>query len=100
MVLSLTNPSLIALEMMACGLPCVEVASESMLATFARDGPPDLSAPEPLALCAAIERLLDDPARRSTVTQAGMQLVAQRTWERAADQVQEGLRGALASAAV
>jgi glycosyltransferase involved in cell wall biosynthesis len=100
MVLSLTNPSLIALEMMACGLPCVELASESMLATYARDGPPDLTAPEPLALCAAIERLLDDPARRSTVSQAGVQLVAQRTWERAADQVQEGLRVALASAAV
>jgi glycosyltransferase involved in cell wall biosynthesis len=100
MVLSLTNPSLIGLEMMACGLPCVELASESMLATFACDGPLDLSAPEPLALCEATERLLDDPARRSTVSDAGMQLVAPRTWERAARQVQEGLRGALASAAV
>jgi glycosyltransferase involved in cell wall biosynthesis len=100
MVLSLTNPSLIALEMMACGLPCVELASESVRATFARDGPPDLTAPEPLGLCAAIERLLDDPARRSTVSHTGMRLVAQRTWERAADQVEEGLRGTLASAAV
>ena len=38
-VLSLTNPSLVGLEMMACGLPCVELASESMLATFGTDGP-------------------------------------------------------------
>ena len=51
MVLSLTNPSLVGLEMMACGLPCVELASESMLASFGRDGPLALAEPNPLALC-------------------------------------------------
>ncbi len=65
-VLSLTNPSLICLEMMACGLPCVELASESMLATFGADGPLQLAAADPLALCAAIETLLDDPGLRDT----------------------------------
>ena len=64
LVLSMTNPSLVGLEMMACGLPCVELASESMTATFGADGPLALAAPSPLALCEAIERLLDDEAAR------------------------------------
>jgi hypothetical protein len=61
LVLSLTNPSLIPQEMLACGLPCVDVASESMLATYGADGPATLAAAEPVALCEAIEALLDDP---------------------------------------
>lgn len=96
MVLSLTNPSLIGLEMMACGLPCVELASESMLATFDRDGPLTLAEPDPVALCSAIESLLDDPMRRERVAAAGASLAAERTWERAAAQVEDGLRVALA----
>ena len=65
LVLSLTNPSLIPQEMLACGLPCVDVASESMLATYGADGPATLAAPEPIALCEAIEALLDDAPRRA-----------------------------------
>lgn len=98
MVLSLTNPSLIALEMMACGLPCVELASESMLATFGREGPLRLAEPDPLALCAEIEALLDDPERRRRASSAGVQLMAERTWEHAALQVEQGLRTAIADA--
>lgn len=95
MVLSLTNPSLVALEMMACGLPCVELASDAMLASFGADGPPSLAEPQPLALCDAIERLLDDEALRGRLARAGQELVAARTWDAAAAQVEEGLRLAL-----
>jgi O-antigen biosynthesis protein len=91
MALSLTNPSLIGLEMMACGLPCVEVASASMLASFG-DGPLALAEPEPLALCAALERLLDDRATREQASRAGIELMAERTWARATEQVEQGLR--------
>ncbi len=94
-VFSLTNPSLICLEMMASGLPCVELASESMLASFGADGPLTLVEPDPLALCGAVERLLEDSERRATVSRAGIELMAGRTWERAAQQVEEGLRRAL-----
>jgi len=97
MVLSLTNPSLIGLEMMACGLPCVELASESMLATFSRDGALQLAEPDPLALCAAIEALLEDPQRRERAARAGLELSGERTWERAAAQLESGLLTALAS---
>ena len=95
MVLSLTNPSLIGFEMMACGLPCVELQSDSMRSTFGTDGPLQLTNPDPLSLCEAIERLLDDAPRRRALADAGIELVAARTWERAAEQVEEGLRLAL-----
>jgi glycosyltransferase involved in cell wall biosynthesis len=99
MVLSLTNPSLVGLEMMACGLPCVELASDSMLATFASNGPLQLADADPLALCTAIERLLDDRTGRETRAAAASALMAERTWERAARQVEDALRTALALAA-
>ena len=76
LVLSLTNPSLIPQEMLACGLPCVDVASESMLATYGADGPATLAAPEPIALCEAIEALLDDPARRARQAADGLRWAA------------------------
>lgn len=98
MVFSLTNPSLVGLEMMACGLPCVELASESMLASFGTSGPLTLAQPDPLALCAAVEGLLDDHDRRERMSAAAVQLIAERTWERAAAELQAGLRMALAMA--
>lgn len=94
-VLSMTNPSLIPQEMLACGLPCVDIASESMLATFGDDGPVVLADFDPLALCTAIEALLDDGPGRRERGRAGQAWVAGRTWAAAADQVRAGLREAL-----
>jgi glycosyltransferase involved in cell wall biosynthesis len=95
MVLSLTNPSLVGLEMMACGLPCVELASEPMLASFGRDGPLALAEPSPLALCATIEELLDDRGRREQASRGGLVLMGERSWKRAGGQLEDGLRVAL-----
>jgi O-antigen biosynthesis protein len=99
-VLSLTNPSRLHGEMLACELPCVDVASESMLACFGAYGPIELGPLDPLGLAAAIEGLLDDGARRSEHVLAGRSLVAGRTWEAAAAQVQDGLRLALGRSGV
>jgi glycosyltransferase involved in cell wall biosynthesis len=93
--LSLTNYSLIPQEMMACGLPCVDLAGRSSEATFGRDGPVELSDPDPLALADAIERLLDDRGRWRQRSEAGLAYVADATWERAARDVEAGLRSAL-----
>jgi glycosyltransferase involved in cell wall biosynthesis len=95
LVLSLTNPSLVCLEMMACGLPCVELASESMLTTFGGESPLRLSKADPLALAGAIEELLLDPARRRSMSEAGVALMAKRTWSGAAQQVADGFMVAL-----
>jgi glycosyltransferase involved in cell wall biosynthesis len=99
LVLSLTNPSLIPQEMLACGLPTVDLASESMLATYGADGPATLAPPEPVALCEAIEALLDDAPRRARLRAEGLRWAASRTWPAAAAQVQDGLRAALREAA-
>jgi len=94
--ISMTNPSLIPTEMMACGLPVVDVDLPSMRATFGADGPVELARFDPLAICDAIERLLDDLVLRAERSRAGAELVVTRTWARAAEQVEAGLRAALA----
>jgi hypothetical protein len=99
LVLSLTNPSLIPQEMLACGLAVVDVASESMVACFGDDGPVELAEPDPLMLCTAIERLLDDRALRARRAAQGVAWVAGRTWTAAAAQVERGLRDAVRDSA-
>jgi O-antigen biosynthesis protein len=94
-VLSMTNYSLIPKEMLACGLPCVDLAGYPSERTFGADGPVELAAFDPLALCAAIERLIDDDARWAHRSAAGRAFVAGHTWDRAAAQVEAGLRNAL-----
>jgi glycosyltransferase involved in cell wall biosynthesis len=91
MVFSLTNPSLIALEMMACGLPCVELASESMVATFGREGPLVLTAPEPGAVLSNVCALLDDASNRERISHQSVGVTSQRMWVHAACSVQTGL---------
>ncbi|HEY1540413.1 MAG TPA: glycosyltransferase family 4 protein [Solirubrobacteraceae bacterium] len=97
-VLSLTNPSLIGPEMLACGLPVVELDSGPMRASFGHDGPLVLAPFDPLALSAAIEHLLDDPAERERRAREGLRLAGQRTWEAATLVLERGLRTALARA--
>ena len=96
--LSLTNPSLVPTEMLACGLPVVDVASEAMTSTFGPAGPVLLAEPDPLDLADAMERLLDDLPLRAELSRAGQELVAGRTWAAAAEQVEGGLRAALLAA--
>jgi glycosyltransferase involved in cell wall biosynthesis/GT2 family glycosyltransferase len=93
--LSLTNYSLIPQEMMACGLPCVDLAGRSPEAVFGRDGPVELAEPDPMALADAIEALLDDEQRRRRRSEAGLAYAADASWDRAAEQVEAGLRTAL-----
>jgi glycosyltransferase involved in cell wall biosynthesis len=95
LALSMTNYSLVAQEMLACGLPCVELASPSSIAAFGRDGAVDLAPLDPSAIADALQRLLDDPALRAARVAKGAELVAQRTWDAAAEGVEAGLREAL-----
>ena len=94
--LSLTNFSLMPKEMLACGLPCVELAGVSAESIFGSDGPLELAQLDPTALADALERLLDDPALRERRSLAGIEFVASHTWEHATDEVETGLRAALA----
>ncbi|HEY8583975.1 MAG TPA: glycosyltransferase family 4 protein, partial [Capillimicrobium sp.] len=90
-VLSMTNPSLVPTEMLACGLPAVDVASPSMVATFGEDGPIALAPFDPLALAETLDRLLGDAQERARRSAAGLAYAAQRTWPRAAEQLEAAL---------
>lgn len=93
--LSLTNFSLIPKEMMACGLPCVEVAGASAESIFGAGGPLELAALDPIAIADSLERLLDDPELWQHRSQEGKVFVASHSWEHAADEVEAGIRHAL-----
>jgi glycosyltransferase involved in cell wall biosynthesis len=93
--LSLTNYSLIPQEMMACGMPCVDIAGGSAEAVFGSDGPVELARPEAPALADSIESLLRDDELWRRRSDAGLEFVAGASWEVAARQVEKGLREAL-----
>jgi glycosyltransferase involved in cell wall biosynthesis len=93
--LSLTNFSLTPKEMMACGLPCVELAGASAESIFGTTGPLELAPLDPTAIADALERLLDDRTRWEHRSSAGLEYVAAHTWDKATDQVEAGLRRAL-----
>jgi GT2 family glycosyltransferase/glycosyltransferase involved in cell wall biosynthesis len=93
--LSLTNFSLMPKEMLACGLPCVELAGVSAESIFGADGPLQLAPLEPVALASAMERLLDDRDEWERRSAQGIDFVASHTWEVATDEVEAGIRHAL-----
>jgi glycosyltransferase involved in cell wall biosynthesis len=94
--LSLTNYSLVPQEMMACGLPCVDVTGASSETEFGRDGPAELAEPNTVALADAIEILLSDEERWRRRSEAGLHFVEGADWDVAGKQVERALREALA----
>jgi glycosyltransferase involved in cell wall biosynthesis len=95
--LSLTNYSSIPQEMMACGLPSVDVGGGSAEAEFGADGAMEFADPDPLSIADAVERLLTDETLWRRRSDAGIEHVRSATWENAALQVERGLREALAA---
>jgi O-antigen biosynthesis protein len=93
--LSLTNFSLMPKEMLACGLPCVELAGVSAESIFGENGPLDLAPLDPSAIADALERLLVDRDRWEQRSREGIEFVASHTWDHATDEVEAGLRHAL-----
>src|SRR5262249_13970627 len=89
-VFSSTNYSLAPHEMMACGLPVVELASESSVLEF----PPDaitLAQPTPHDIADKIERLLDDHELREAQARHALAYVQPFTWERASKDVERAI---------
>jgi glycosyltransferase involved in cell wall biosynthesis len=96
LVLSLTNYSLIPQEMLACGMPCVDLAGISAEGIFGADGPVALSPFDPIALAERVDHLMGDRQEWQRRHEAGLAFVRDRTWDVAARQVEAGLREALA----
>ena len=77
---SATNYSLVPQEMMACGLPIVELDTESTRAIFP-DEVVTRAVPSPSAIADAIEGLLASPARRKQQAVFASEWVSQFDWE-------------------
>jgi O-antigen biosynthesis protein len=93
--LSMTNYSLIPQEMLACGLPCVDLVGASAESVFGTDGPVELSPFKADALAEHMERLLEDRELWERRSRTGIEFVADRSWDHATDQVERALRGIL-----
>jgi glycosyltransferase involved in cell wall biosynthesis/GT2 family glycosyltransferase len=93
--LSMTNYSLIPQEMLACGLPCVELDRPSPRSVFGADGPVALADQDPYAIADALERVLDDEGEWARRSRLGLDFVRDHTWDAATAQVERELRNAL-----
>ncbi|MGW4898265.1 glycosyltransferase family 4 protein [Kitasatospora sp. NPDC004240] len=92
--------SLPAAEAMATGTPLVATTGGAIPEVAGPDGETCLAVPpgDAGALAAALGRLLDDPALRTTLGAAGRERVLARfTWEKAAELTVEAYRAALAT---
>jgi glycosyltransferase involved in cell wall biosynthesis len=97
LVFSLTTHSLVAQEMMASGLPLVELDRENVSSALGESGELALLAePTPDAIATALERLLDDREAAAAMARRAREFVEKRTWERAGGQVEDALRDFLA----
>jgi glycosyltransferase involved in cell wall biosynthesis len=91
-VFSLTTHSLVAQEMMASGLPLVELNGRNVTSELGEPGErAELVDPRPDAVADALERILDDRDSAAAMAARARAFVEQRTWERAGDQVEEAL---------
>lgn len=97
LVFSLTTHSLVAHEMMASGLPLVELEGENVSSALGPSGDlVELAEPTPDAIADRVERLLDDREHAAAMARRARAFVEERTWERAGDQVEGALHEFLA----
>jgi glycosyltransferase involved in cell wall biosynthesis len=92
LVFSLTTHSLVAHEMMASGLPVVELEGDNVASALGESGDlVELAERTPDSIADAIERLLDDREHAAAMAVRARRFVEERTWERAGDQVEAAL---------
>jgi glycosyltransferase involved in cell wall biosynthesis/GT2 family glycosyltransferase len=87
---STTNYSLVPQEMMACGLPVVEIDGESTRAVFP-EGVVTFTGPHPLAIAADIAALLKDAPRRRRQAVAALHWASQFDWQKSTRAVEHAL---------
>lgn len=98
LVFSATNYSLVPQEMMACGLPIVELDGDSTRAIFPA-GTVTLAEPHPTAIAAAVQSLIDDERAREIQAKAALEWVSQFSWAASADLVEQAIRDRLTEVA-
>ena len=85
---SATNYALVPQEMMACGLPVIEIDNESTRAIYPEDVIV-LALPTAEGIASAIESLAVNPSRRIEIANRGLEWVQRTSWELSFCQVEE-----------
>ncbi|NLE76028.1 MAG: glycosyltransferase family 4 protein [Chloroflexi bacterium] len=80
------------LEAMACGVPVV-ASNRGSLGEVLGGGAEVVTPEDPAGIAESMARLLDDPARRAALVEAGLQQAAQFSWERSAGELLKLYRG-------
>ena len=93
LVFSLSNPSFVPLEMMACGCPVVELASERWNGILTDGENACLVAPTVKAVARGVIELLQDSPRREAQARQGIELTSKMSWRDSARQVESILEG-------
>ena len=87
-VFSLSNPSFVPLEMMACRCAVVEIASERWEGVLTHGADAWLVQPTAAAVAAGIVRLLDDRSLRDKIAENAYQRTRTMDWRHSARQVE------------
>jgi glycosyltransferase involved in cell wall biosynthesis len=90
MVFSATNYSIIPREMMACGLPVIELDSESSRSAFPA-GVAELADPTAEGVAHRLKALLGDKTRREQLAQRATEFLVNFSWERSARDIETAL---------
>ena len=93
--LSLTNYSLIPQEMLACGLPCVELAGRALESVYGAGRPDRARERRPGGARGRARAAARRQGAVGAPLPGGIAFVSSMTWDRAADEVEGGLRDAL-----
>lgn len=93
LVLSLTNYSLLPQEMMACGMPVVDVRGDNTVAVFGDANDKILLAdPDPHSIADALCSLLESKDKREGLSAGALKYVKDLDWERSARKVEAAIR--------
>jgi glycosyltransferase involved in cell wall biosynthesis len=87
-VLSLSNPSFVPLEMIACGCAVVEIESERWRGVLAHDENAWLVNANPTAIANGVMGLLTNDSARDRLIQNGLRLTQGMSWSASARQVE------------
>ena len=98
---SLTNRSLVGQEMMASGLPLIELDGENVSSALGESGHlAMLAKPDPISIADAVEEVLDRPEDAAAMACRARAFVQEHSWERAGDQVEHALHEFLANPSI
>ncbi len=90
MVFSATNHAILPKEMMACGLPVIELDGQNLAGVYPESIIHPVH-PEPRAVADAVDRLLDSPEERLRLRRAGLAYASAISWEAEMEKVLAGI---------